>query len=88
MHLFTGVPRREKAGLREAQTRVISAPLRMASAAECVRFERESFGALHQMLSGLNDVEKEAAWAEIEQELQKFEGSNGPCELVVGSGIR
>ncbi|HEX5974335.1 MAG TPA: class I SAM-dependent methyltransferase [Rubrobacteraceae bacterium] len=81
----------DKAGLREAQTRVIPAPLRMASAAECVRFERESFGALHQMLSGLNDVEKEAAWAEIEQELQKFEGSDGfegPCELVVGSGIR
>jgi len=81
----------EKAGLREAQTRVIPAPLRMASAAECVRFERESFGALHQMLSGLNDLEKVAAWAEIEQELQKFEGSDGfegPCELVVGSGIR
>jgi len=81
----------EKAGLREAQTRVIPASLRMASAAECVRFERESGGALHQMLSGLNDVEKEAAWAEIEQELQKFEGSDGfegPCELVVGSGIR
>src|SRR5215216_3269300 len=81
----------EKAGLREAQTRVIPALLRMASAAECVRFERESFGALHEMLSGLNDVEKEAAWAEIEQELQKFEGSDGfegPCELVVGSGIR
>jgi hypothetical protein len=61
------VPRREKASLREAQTRVIPAPLRIASAAECVSFERVSCGALHQMLSALNDVEKEAAWAEIEQ---------------------
>jgi hypothetical protein len=63
----------------------------MASAAECVRFERESFGALHQMLSGLDDAQREAAWAEIEQELRKFEGPDGfegPCELVVGSGVK
>lgn len=81
----------ERAGLREARTQVIPAPLRMASAAECVRFERESFGALHQMLSGLDEAEREAAWAEIEQELGKFEGPNGfegPCELVVGSGTK
>ena len=32
----------------------IDAPLRMSSAAECVRFEQESFGALHQMLAGLD----------------------------------
>lgn len=81
----------ERAGLRDAQTQVISAPLRMASAAECVRFERESFGALHQMLSGLDEAQREAAWDEIERELGKFEGPNGfegPCELVVGSGTK
>jgi ubiquinone/menaquinone biosynthesis C-methylase UbiE len=81
----------ERAGFRDAQTHFITAPLRMASAAECVRFERESFGALHQMLSGLDDAQREAAWAEIEQELRKFEGADGfqgPCELVVGSGVK
>jgi ubiquinone/menaquinone biosynthesis C-methylase UbiE len=81
----------ERAGFREARTRVIPAPLRMVSAAECVRFERESFGALHQMLSGLDDAEKEAAWDEIEEELRNFEGPNGfegPCELVVGGGVK
>jgi SAM-dependent methyltransferase len=81
----------ERAGFREARSRIIPAPLRMASAAECVRFERESFGALHQMLSGLNGKEKEAAWAEIEVELGEFEGSDGfegPCEMVVGSGVK
>ena len=40
-----------RAGFREIETRVVAAPLRMASAADCVRFERESFGALHQMLA-------------------------------------
>jgi ubiquinone/menaquinone biosynthesis C-methylase UbiE len=81
----------ERAGLRDAQTYFIPAPLQMASAAECVSFERESFGALHQMLSGLDDAQREAAWAEIEQELRKFEGPDGfqgPCELVVGSGVK
>jgi ubiquinone/menaquinone biosynthesis C-methylase UbiE len=80
-----------KAGFRDIQTRLVSAPLRMPSAAECVRFERESFGALHQMLSGLAEAERRAAWLEIEQELRQFEGSGGfegPCELVVAIGVK
>src|SRR5262249_41792634 len=43
----------EHAGFSEVQTRMVSAPLRMASARECARFEREAFGALHQMLAAL-----------------------------------
>jgi ubiquinone/menaquinone biosynthesis C-methylase UbiE len=81
----------ESAGLTEVHSQVLFAPLHLPSAAECVRFERESFGALHQMLSGLDDTQREAAWAEIEQELRKFEGPDGfqgPCELVVGSGVK
>jgi hypothetical protein len=61
------------------------APVRLPSAAECVRFERESFGALHQMLSGLDEDGREAAWAEIGEALRGFEG---PCELVVAVGVR
>lgn len=81
----------EKAGFRDARACTVPAPLRMPSAAECVRFERESFGALHQMLSGVDDAEKNAAWEEIEQELRQFEGPDGfegPCELVVGGGMK
>ncbi len=81
----------ENAGFREVETRVISAPLRLPSAAECVRFERESFGALHQMMAGLSEKEREETWQEIEQELQQFEepaGFIGPCEMVVGIGSK
>ncbi len=56
-----------------------------------VRGTEESFGALHQMLSGLDGAEKNAVWEEIEEELRKFEGPGGfegPCELVVGGGTR
>lgn len=81
----------EKAGFRDVQVRSVPSPLRMPSAVECVRFERESFGALHQMLAGVPETERESVWNEIEQELKKFEGPEGfigPCEMVIGIGTK
>jgi ubiquinone/menaquinone biosynthesis C-methylase UbiE len=80
-----------QAGFREMRTQIVPSPLRLSSAAECVRFERESFGALHQMLSGLPESERGAVWEEIEEELRQFEGADGfegPCEMVVGAGAK
>jgi SAM-dependent methyltransferase len=80
-----------RAGFHDVEVRRVSAPLRMSSAAECLRFERESFGALHQMLSGLDEPEREDAWDEIERELSQFDtsgGFEGPCELIVSAGTR
>lgn len=77
------------AGFAEVEVVRVEAPLRMASAAECTRLERESFGALHQMLAGLGESEREAAWGEITDALREFEdadGFTGPCELLVGAG--
>ncbi|HEX8632042.1 MAG TPA: class I SAM-dependent methyltransferase [Catenuloplanes sp.] len=77
-----------EAGFRDVGVEVVPSPVRMASAAECVRFERESFGALHQMLAGLPPAEREAAWEEIENALRQFEGPDGftgPCEMLVVS---
>ncbi len=79
----------KKAGFINIKTEVVNAPVIMPSAKDCVRFEYESFAALHQMLGGLSENEKEAAWEEIQFELEKFENENGfsgPCELVVGVG--
>jgi SAM-dependent methyltransferase len=79
----------EAAGYREVEVRRVEAPLRMASAAECARLERESFGALHHMLAGLGEAEREETWAEVEEMLHEFEGPDGftgPCELLVGAG--
>jgi ubiquinone/menaquinone biosynthesis C-methylase UbiE len=80
-----------EAGFEEIEVRTVDAPVRFDSAAECVRFERESFGALHAMLAGLDESERQEAWAEIERELRQFEGPDGfvgPCELLVGAGTR
>jgi SAM-dependent methyltransferase len=79
------------AGFTEVECRCVPASVRLPSAAECVRFEKESFGALHQMLAGLDDAGRAAAWREIEDELRAFEsaeGFTGPCEMIVGVGTR
>ena len=80
-----------QAGFRNIEVRTINAPLRVTSAAECLQFEQESFGALHQMLSGLSDAEKDEAWNEIEEALGQFESNGqfeGPCEMLVAVGTR
>jgi ubiquinone/menaquinone biosynthesis C-methylase UbiE len=71
-----------QAGFNSIEVASIDAPLRLPSAAECLQFEQESFGALHQMLSGLPDGEQDEAWNEIEEALGQFETEGqfvGPC---------
>ena len=57
------------------------------SAAECARFERESFGALHQMLAGLpTRPSGRASGPRSRRRFGQFEGPDGfvgPCELLV-----
>ena len=77
------------AGFINVRSERVPSPLRLTSAKECVRFEKESFGALHQMLSSLSDEEKASVWEDIESELKTFESGNGftgPCEIVVAVG--
>jgi ubiquinone/menaquinone biosynthesis C-methylase UbiE len=79
----------KQAGFTNVRSHTVDAPVIMPTAKDCVRFEYESFAALHQMLGGLSEDEKAAAWEEIHEELSKFENENGfsgPCELVVGVG--
>lgn len=79
----------EDAGFTDVVVRTVDAPVLMASSADCARFERESFGALHQMLSGLPQKERDAAWAEVAESLGQFDGQAGfvgPCELLVAAG--
>lgn len=82
----------EKARFTNIEVEMIDAPLKIESAAECVRFEKESFGALHQMLSGLDASAQNDAWSEIEETLAQFEspegGFTGPCQLVIASGTK
>ena len=79
------------AGFRDVVVDVIDAPVTLSSAAECVRFERESFGALHQMLGSMTADDQTSVWAEIEETLSQYntpDGFVGPCELVVAGATR
>ncbi|MGH3163284.1 MAG: class I SAM-dependent methyltransferase [Streptosporangiaceae bacterium] len=81
----------KQAGFREVGSQLLPAPLRLPRAQDCVRFARESFGALHQMLAGLTPDQRAEAWQEISTELARFEGSEGfegPCELIIAWGVK
>ena len=78
----------EEAGFSDIEVERLDAPLRLASAAECTRLERESFGALHQMLAGLDAGVQAGVWVEIEEALGRLEGPDGfvgPCVLLVAT---
>ncbi len=79
------------AGFHDVVVEVVDAPVRLPSAAECVRFERESFGALHQMLGAMHPHDQDSVWDEIERELGRYdtdEGFVGPCELVIAGASK
>jgi len=81
----------KQAGFRDIETSAISAPLHLSSAEECVRFEKESFGALHQMLAAVSEEERASVWDEIADALCQFETDNGfvgPCEMLVAVGTK
>ena len=81
----------EDAGFKDVVVKRVNAPVRLKTAAGCVRFEREFFGALHQMLSTLDASEQQSVWEEIASALDRFEGPDGfegPCELLVAAGTK
>lgn len=80
-----------QAGFIDVGTQPMPAPLRLPRATDCLRFLRESAGALHQMLAGLSPTERDQTWQQIHAELARFErpdGFQGPCELIVGWGAK
>jgi len=83
--------RLKDAGFKDIQIERVDTPVRLDTALECLQFEQESFGALHQMLGGLSEAEQDDAWAEIEEALQAYEADGkfeGPCEMLVAAATK
>jgi len=79
------------AGFTDVRIEAVDAPVRLTSAEECLAFEQESFGALHQMLAGLSAAEQDEAWAEIEEFLETYEQNGrftGPCQMLVAAATK
>jgi ubiquinone/menaquinone biosynthesis C-methylase UbiE len=78
------------AGYQDVQQHIVEAPLRFASAEECVRWRREASGTMQQMLSGLDDEAKDKLWTEVVDAMRQFESADGfesPCELLICSAV-
>lgn len=80
-----------QAAFREVAVQTIAAVRRFASLDEAVAYHRAVTPPLLALIARLDEVEREAAWAEIAQELREFVGPDGfaaPSESLVGVGTR
>jgi ubiquinone/menaquinone biosynthesis C-methylase UbiE len=67
-------------------------PRRFPSAADAVgNMRKAAAGDLKELMSRLNETDRELAWAEIEEQFRRFEGPNGlevPGEVLIGVGTK
>jgi ubiquinone/menaquinone biosynthesis C-methylase UbiE len=78
-------------GLVEVETRVVRAPLRLASAAEALSMMQQAFGAYRAVVADLSPDARAAAWSAVGECLQQFETHEGfrtEFEFVIGAGMK
>jgi hypothetical protein len=61
------------AGFTDVRTRIVRAPLRLASASEALEMMQEAFGAYRAVVADLGEAQKAQAWAEVAHCLKEFE---------------
>jgi hypothetical protein len=78
-------------GLAQVEARGVSAPLRLASAAEALEMMQQAFGAYRAVVADLDPEARAAAWSEVGECLREFEDREGfytEVQLIIGSGVR
>jgi SAM-dependent methyltransferase len=81
----------ESAGFRDVRITSVDASAAFGSASEALLFQQEAVGELVRLLAGGTDLERVAAWREIEAALGVFatdQGFIGPAALLVGSAMK
>lgn len=81
----------ERAGFLNVSVHAVPIQRRFASTAEAIGRMRNSAGDLRELVSRLNEAERERAWVEIEAQLRRFERPNGlevPGEVLIGVGTK
>lgn len=63
----------EKAGFHQIATTRIAAPFNLPAVSDYMKFIRTSAGPILQILKSLDSVKAEAAWADMEQALSRYE---------------
>lgn len=78
-------------GLADVETKVASASLRLASAAEALAMMQQAFGAYRAVVADLSSEARAGAWSEVGECLKQFEGPGGfqtKLEFIIGSGAK
>jgi ubiquinone/menaquinone biosynthesis C-methylase UbiE len=80
-----------RAGFLNVSAQALPIQQRFPSVAEAILAARNSAGYLRELISRLNEAERERAWVEIAEQLRRFEGPNGlevPGEIIIGVGTK
>jgi SAM-dependent methyltransferase len=80
-----------RAGFKDIATTRIDAPFRLPSVRDYVEFAQTSASPIREILRGLDAGGVAAAWADIEERLQRFDtagGWEGPNELLLTAARR
>jgi SAM-dependent methyltransferase len=80
-----------EAGFRDVATTKVSAPFTLPSAQAYLRFVRSSASPIQQLLAGLSDAKRDAAWLAMEERLRVFDSGSewhGPNELLLTAARR
>ena len=78
-------------GLSDVNSKIVRAPIRLASAAEALEMMQQAFGAYRAVVSDLSPEARSAAWSEVGECLGEFERGNGfevEVEFVISSGAK
>jgi len=81
----------KRAGFLNVSVQAVPIQRRFASTADAIERMRNSAGDLRELMSRLNEAERERAWVEIEEQLKRFERPNGlelPGEVLIGVGTK
>jgi SAM-dependent methyltransferase len=81
----------KRAGFLTVSVNAVPIQRHFASAVQAIGRMRNSAGDIRELMSRLNETERERAWVEIEEQLRRFEGPNGlelPGELLIGVGAK
>src|SRR5262249_27521644 len=81
----------ERAGFREVTIQAVAVERRVAPLPAALQHCRGILPAGSQLLSNLSEAERDAAWAEIEDVMRQFDGTDGfvvPQEYLIGVGTK
>ncbi|MDH5353608.1 MAG: class I SAM-dependent methyltransferase [Gammaproteobacteria bacterium] len=76
-------------GLKDVQTRVMRAPIRVANVDDALSMMQQAFGAYRAVVSDLDEFEREKAWSAVRDCLSQYENENGyeaEIEVMIGCG--